>query len=328
MSNTRNQLFAQVKTLLKKIPYLITIKRFVWRATYKVSQIIFTTIRSVICAPLFQISAIRELVFDTTPRSSLLLAKTDAEVFVTSTQDLSIGRMIYSRGLKDFESVGRVAELLGPDHKKKILIDIGANIGTICVPAVKREIFKYAIAVEPEPFNFSLLQANIHLNSLANKITAHNIALGQYANEELVFELSETNFGDHRIRTSDQAGLHGESTRKTVTVKSKRFDDLFSNLTADEALIWMDTQGYEGYILAGASSNLVKNIPLVVEFWPYGMNRSGSFSAMKASLIGKGYASFYNLETQDGPTPLTKENLENLYDKIGSTDGFTDLLII
>ncbi len=33
------------------------------------------------------------------------------------------------------------------------LIDIGANIGTICIPAVKCGLFDRAIAIEPEPLN-------------------------------------------------------------------------------------------------------------------------------------------------------------------------------
>ncbi|MFY9138682.1 FkbM family methyltransferase [Zwartia sp.] len=328
MPQTRNMLLTRIKSFLKKIPFLIAIKRHLWLGTYKLAKIVFAVLRSAIWAPLFRTHTLRELVFDTTPTSELLLANTGKEVFVISAQDRSISRMIYSRGVKDFESVERVVKLLAPTHQKKLLIDIGANIGTICIPAVKRDFFKYAIAVEPEPFNFSLLQTNIHLNELAKEITTHNIALGESADQEILFELSETNFGDHRIRTSDKAGLHGESTRKTVSVKSERFDDLFPDLDPNETLIWIDTQGYEGYILAGASLNLVKNIPLVVEFWPYGMNRSGSFPALKASLLGKGYTSFYDLETQDGPLPLTEENLQNLYTKIGITSGFTDLLII
>ena len=41
---------------------------------------------------------------------------------------------------------------------KDTFLDIGANIGVICIPAVKRGLVESANAVEPERKNFELLQ--------------------------------------------------------------------------------------------------------------------------------------------------------------------------
>ena len=66
--------------------------------------------------------------------------------------------------------------------KPEILIDIGANIGPICIPAVKRNYVKQAIAIEPGPDNARLLRANVALNSLHDRIIVHECAVG--ASEE------------------------------------------------------------------------------------------------------------------------------------------------
>ena len=47
-----------------------------------------------------------------------------------------------------------------------IFLDIGANIGVICIPAVSRGLVEEAIAIEPESENFKLLKLNISLNNL------------------------------------------------------------------------------------------------------------------------------------------------------------------
>src|SRR5215831_4505481 len=44
---------------------------------------------------------------------------------------------------------------------------------------------------EPEPRNYSLLSANIHINGLSDKIVAYNFALGRKDDEQLLLELSK-----------------------------------------------------------------------------------------------------------------------------------------
>ena len=39
------------------------------------------------------------------------------------------------------------------------LINIGAHVGSTCIPAIKSKLFKQAIAFEPFPINFKLLES-------------------------------------------------------------------------------------------------------------------------------------------------------------------------
>lgn len=160
------------------------------------------------------------------------------------------------------------------------MYDIGANLGVICIPALKRNLVKIAYAIEAEKENFKLLKANIILNNLENKIIPYNFALSDKDDEILEMELSKNNFGDHRIKKKINFNLYGEENRELTKVKSKKFDTIFPKTNPLKDLVWIDTQGYEASILEGANSLIRSKTPIVVEFWPYGLKRSNNWEKM------------------------------------------------
>ena len=328
MTTVAQNVLNNLKLVLKRIPFVLTTKRALYRQTYLISKFIFRLFRLLLIHPLMKFSVIRQLVFDTTLVPTVITANCETETFIVSSQDLGIGRMLACHGLLDYEALNTVIKLLGPEHSRDTIIDIGANIGSICIPAVSRGIFRNAIAIEPDPSNFAFLTSNIFLNRVSDKIIAHNLALGPVDEEQVIFELSESNFGDHRIRTKNDAGLYKEDKRKTLSVKSKTFDKVIGALLPTNSLIWMDTQGYEGHILAGAQGALAGRIPLVIEFWPYGMNRASSYTPLKDALLGFDYEWFYDLSDPSQKHSLTSEALDTIYSRLGQFGKFTDLLIL
>ena len=276
-------------------------------------------------SPLF-----RKALYLSAPPRKVLLANWGSETFLVSSQDQFIGRGTFASGPYDFDKFEKAVLILGTGFETRLLIDIGANIGTICVTAVKRNIFQQAIAVEPEPFNFALLTCNVQLNGLADRIQCHNLALGAQADQEVLFELSDQNLGDHRIKLSDQPGIDNEESRKTIRVKSEPFDAVIGTIKAQDTLIWMDTQGFEGFVLQGAAKALSRRPPMVIEFWPYGLNRSGSYPALRQAVVAAGYTQFYDLnsETLVEPLPviLSAHSLDALYKHLSAGGASTDLL--
>lgn len=275
----------------------------------------------------FMGEALRRILFDVAAPNSFLVHNGPDETFVISSSDRAIGREIYASDQPyDLNKLVKCLEIIG-GGKRRVLIDVGANIGTICIPAVKRNLFQTAIAVEPEPLNFSLLLANMHLNRVADKITALNIALGERDDEQLLLELSEFNFGDHRIRRAENAGAFHETGRKTISVRSDTFDKVVKELAPHDSLVWMDTQGFEGHILSGARNALRLCPPICLEFWPYAMNRVDSYESLKRALLDNNYKEFFDLNKPPAPRPLTAETLDDLYNEFASGTGYTEILI-
>src|SRR5262249_5318874 len=161
----------------------------------------------------------------------------------------------------------------GAKFELETLVEVGANIGIVCIPAVKRRIARRAIAIEPVPTNCRLLRANIVLNGVEDRIATHQIALGAESNTSVLFELSPDNSGDHRVHLGASGGLQGEGARQTIELPSTRYDDLVPALDPATTLIWMEAQGAEGHILQGAPRALDRRTPLLVEFCPYLIER-------------------------------------------------------
>jgi hypothetical protein len=84
----------------------------------------------------------------------------------------------------------------------------------------------------------------------------------------------------------------------------------------------MDTQGYEGHVLAGARRLLDSGTPLVMEFWPYGIKRVNYFELMKAALSN--HAGFHNLwQNLNSFRPIS--DLDDLYAELDKAGDFDEI---
>ena len=149
------------------------------------------------------------------------------ERFLIFTNDNIISKEMFVSEEFDLKKLEKTLNVLNTKNKISKLYDIGANIGVICIPALTRNYVKKALAVEPEKNNFDLLKMNIALNNLEKKIDLFNFALSDKDDHFIEMELAPENSGDHRIRENVQFNIHGEEKRKTVSVKTKKFDTLF-----------------------------------------------------------------------------------------------------
>ncbi len=271
----------------------------------------------------------KELFFDNTKKNSFLYVNAGTEKYLVSSNDKIIAKVLFTNGVFDFDKFYKVTQLLGENFKRRLLVDIGANIGTICIPAIKRNLFEYAIGFEPDSFNYHLLVKNIKMNSLKNRIKTFQHAFGQNPSELLTFEQCNFNFGDHRIKTTNEDGIFNEHQRNLTSVRSTNIDSVFKSLVPSETLFWIDVQGYEGYILSGAKNTLKKNPPLVSEFWPYGMNRANSYELFKSTIIEAQYSHFYDLSDHENTLyNVSNENFDRIFNKLGVLGDHTDFLFI
>lgn len=254
------------------------------------------------------------------------------ELFVVSTKDKAIGRGLYRKNEFDLQKVITAISLSEIENTpdQLLLVDIGANIGSICIPAIKRGLATRAYAIEPEPKNINLLRANVNLNGLGDVIEIIPNALGREKGT-VPFELSEDNYGDHRIKARNTFvdDQYNESHRDTVTVEMTTLDDILQSNRDENVILWMDTQGYEGFVLGGASETLKKGFPLVLEFWPYGMKRSSSYEILKESIDRSPYTHYVDLNTSGlEKVRISIDALDSLYEQIGDAGKFTDILLM
>jgi FkbM family methyltransferase len=136
------------------------------------------------------------------------------------------------------------------------LFDVGANIGLYSLLAAKKGL--RVVAFEPESQNFSVLNANIYLNSLAESITALNLALSDRSTLDYlyipVFSLgtSFNQFGVAPREIPEQArnGFKQAVFSHTLDVFTETFSEFVPNH------IKIDVDGIQAKIIAGAARTL------------------------------------------------------------------------
>jgi FkbM family methyltransferase len=179
--------------------------------------------------------------------------------------------------------------------QRSTFIDVGANIGTTTVNAIRRHGFSHAVALEPEPHNFRLLRLNIVVNAIEACVTALEVAASDRT-------------GDVKLALS--AGMSGGHTLvqlrpgapETVTVPAVTLDDLARReLIKPETvgLVWIDAPGAEALVLKGASLLLERRIPIVAAVRPYRRNWPQTKQSL-TTLLGD-YTDFANLRRKKDP---------------------------
>jgi FkbM family methyltransferase len=266
-----------------------------------------------------------------------LTSKTPQGRFTFSSKDQEIGRQLFLKKTFDHDKVERALRLLADlgylaKGKSGYLLDVGANVGTVCIPLVRGGTFAHALAFEAEPRNYSFLVKNIKNNHVSKAIRAFNYALS--SSEGFVdVELSSRNYGDHRVR-APQPLLSGteqfvESTRKVIQVRACRLDDVLSSVGVepkDLALLWMDVQGHEKHVLEGAEAVLRFGTPVIAEFWPYRLLRAGVSPDSFIRFASSHFACFYDLDPAF-PGRQSSRQVATLFERYQGI-SFTDLLLL
>ena len=141
-----------------------------------------------------------------------------------------------------------------------VFVDIGANIGTITLYALLSGSFDRAIAVEPDPGNRGILERNLAVNGLTDKVTVIAAAASS-APGEMTLHRDAKNLGAHSL----EAGFvmtPGEPAK----VRVDTLDNLITEAGFDAAavsLVKIDVEGHEHDVVQGMTG-LLQSGPVVM----------------------------------------------------------------
>lgn len=144
-----------------------------------------------------------------------------------------------------------------------VFVDIGANIGWYSLQAVHTEHVTRVVAIEPDVGNHLLLQGNIAANAMQARIDAVACAAGSEAGLARLHQYKASNLGRHSLLVDHG---HGGSWVPVLTV-----DGLLASLDLADApisAIKIDVEGYEPWVLQGASAALQRTRALLIELSP------------------------------------------------------------
>ena len=208
----------------------------------------------------------REALFDAAASLTPYLAVETrrGELFFMRTDDRRLGKLLFvRRRRKDAKALNKAVRLLeeyGFGLAGSTFVDVGANIGTTTVTALRQHPFSRGVALEPSPGNFRTLRLNLTANELDGAVTAIEAAVSDEEGEQALV-LSGTSSGEHTLIPKR---FEGEPAG-TVTVKAVTLDGLVARGEIDPAqigLLWIDAAGSEVNALTGASTLIEAGVPI------------------------------------------------------------------
>ncbi len=135
--------------------------------------------------------------------------------------------------------------------KNRDIVDGGAYIGDSALVFYNYLQPRRIYALEPDPYNYSLLKRTISMNKLENKIIPINYGL---YNKESGMSFAGGSGGTSRISTDDRGNYI-----EVVTI-----DTLVKKYNIVPGLIKLDIEGYEKEAIEGAISTLKKYKPVLL----------------------------------------------------------------
>lgn len=200
--------------------------------------------------------------------------------YLVSTSDLGVGRDVFVRRRRpELTVLGRALQAVGEGLPGPWFVDVGANIGTSALPALLRYGFDRAVCCEPGAESAALLRANAAVNGAADRVTVVEAAVSDHVGEAWL-DLTTSGPGTRQV-------VAPGSVRDAVRVDAVTLDSLVANgvISADDAgLLWIDAQGHEPKVLAGAESLVGRGIPMVVAIRPKKLRDAGQLEELFARL--------------------------------------------
>jgi len=177
------------------------------------------------------------------------------------------------------------------DKKDGVVLDIGANLGSYCIPLAKKHPHIKFCAFEPQRIVNYQLNANAIINGLEN-VHTHNFGLSDHKDIiELVMPdyTAEGNIGafsiDKEVRENDYECLTKGDTEKILllTLDSMSYKDI--------RLVKVDVEGHELEVIKGGIETLKANSypPIIFEAWTWKPWYQEKRTALFDYLHGHGY---------------------------------------
>jgi len=207
----------------------------------------------------------------------------------------------------------------------RVMVDIGANVGTTSIPRALLGDFNWVYAIEPDPANYACLVRNIVDNGLRGLVLPDRVAIGDLNGEMTLRTLRS---GTHHLvtRPSDVA------EHERVTVPCLTLDTWIAQMgidLSDVAFIKSDTQGWDARVLAGAAGVLARrHIAWQIEFSPAMLERSGRSMDEVYDQLERHFTHFIDLRSEGGARVRRTSSLRDALAYVGKTERrYTNVLL-
>jgi FkbM family methyltransferase len=148
-------------------------------------------------------------------------------------------------GLHEFADMALVIHFLSgqPNPSEALFVDVGANVGSYTILAAG-VAGSQAVSIEPTPATFASLSRNVAANSLQNRVTLVQVAVGDQS--------GEIRFSMDRDCENQVVGANYSGASAVVPLRT--IDEILADRSP--VMMKMDVEGFEEQALVGATNVL------------------------------------------------------------------------
>lgn len=187
-----------------------------------------------------------------------------------------------------------------------VFVDVGANIGLITLYALLSGRFARAIAIEPDPWNRSILEQNLAINGLTERVDVLAMAASDTSGT-MNLHRDAKNLGAHSL----EPGFSMSPVAEPYAVTVGRVDEIVRGAgveAADIGLVKIDVEGHEFAVLAGLSDLTAAAPPPIMIEVTFDAGDGGADAARLKGLLAP-YSHIVDIENP-GSGPLSLEAFE------------------
>lgn len=234
-----------------------------------------------------------------------------AGTFVLPSDDSTVLRKLFVGGSRsDLVVLERAVSLLDPAWRagRRLLVDVGANLGTTTLASLTFHGFERVVAIEPDPLNARCLRATVAVNGLDGRVTVVEAAIADVVGQ-VPFAARPPADGEWK------SGAGGIEEGASATVPATTLNALALSGCFDPELVgllWMDAQGAEGLALKGASCLLDARVPVVTAVRQKRLAKVGGLDEF-SRIVHERFTTFVDLRTpnlrpgwQPRPRPIAE----------------------
>jgi len=258
-------------------------------------------------------------------------------IWTTPTKDETIFPNLFAYGqYQGLEIKNIIQWMTNQDrlHKNQnVIIDIGANIGSTCIPFAL-QTHCHVIAIEPYPPIFKLLQQNVRQNNLQSRITCVQKAVFNRSGfVEMI--MCADNLGNIQIlRPESKIHFSNENDQVRDHIPSEPLMDILRKCGIKKdaiCFVWSDTEGCEVEVIQTGAPLWEAGIPIYLEIQPRLLHIQNNMASFK-ELIPKYFDRFMTrsdlIQLCERAPVQSIKTLPELTEQLNRNKSDTDVLLL
>ena len=160
--------------------------------------------------------------------------------------DLIQNEIARTQNFFEIDILDKVLKRTLEKHNKGAFLDIGSNIGNHTLYMFQKDLVSLAYCFEPVQDTFQILEKNISINNLQNKVKLFNVGVGETQGKAQIASYTTSNTGMSQLKICNDGNI------PIIAIDDLKIDQ-------DISCIKIDVEGFELNVIKGMLNTIKKH---------------------------------------------------------------------